>query len=98
MRFVISPAKKMVDEAALPHQDLPVFIERADRLRAWICSLSYAEQKKALTGYYPVEYLLTGENPFFSIGLVVTISLIFFVLSLTIWNKGLSAYESAGGV
>ena len=46
MRFVISPAKKMVDEAALPHQDLPVFIERAERLRDWMRSLSYAEQKK----------------------------------------------------
>ena len=46
MRFVISPAKKMVDEAALPHQDLPVFIERTERLRDWMRSLSYAEQKK----------------------------------------------------
>lgn len=46
MRFIISPAKKMVDEAALPHQDLPVFIERAERLRDWMRSLSYAEQKK----------------------------------------------------
>ena len=49
MRFVISPAKKMVDEAALPHQDLPVFIERAERLRDWMRSLSYAEQKKLWT-------------------------------------------------
>ena len=46
MRFIISPAKKMVDEAALPHQDLPVFIERTERLRDWMRSLSYAEQKK----------------------------------------------------
>ena len=46
MRIIISPAKKMVDEAPLPAEGLPVFIERADRLRAWICSLSYAEQKK----------------------------------------------------
>ena len=46
MRIIISPAKKMVGEAALPYHDLPVFIDRADQLREWICSLSYAEQKK----------------------------------------------------
>ena len=46
MRFIISPAKKMVDEAPLAHQDLPVFIERAERLRDWMSSLTYAEQKK----------------------------------------------------
>ena len=46
MRIIISPAKKMVDEAALAHQDLPVFIERAERLRDWMRSLTYAEQKK----------------------------------------------------
>ena len=46
MRFIISPAKKMVDEAALTHEDLPVFIERAERLRDWMSSLTYAEQKK----------------------------------------------------
>ena len=46
MRIIISPAKKMVDEATLAHQDLPVFIERAERLRDWMRSLTYAEQKK----------------------------------------------------
>ena len=46
MRIIISPAKKMVADAALPHEGLPVFIDRAERLKAWICSLSYAEQKK----------------------------------------------------
>ena len=46
MRIIIAPAKKMVSEAALPHRELPAFIERAERLRVWICSLSYAEQKK----------------------------------------------------
>ena len=46
MRLIISPAKKMVDEAALTHEDLPVFIERAERLRDWMSSLTYAEQKK----------------------------------------------------
>ena len=46
MRLIISPAKKMVDEAPLTHEDLPVFIERAERLRDWMSSLTYAEQKK----------------------------------------------------
>lgn len=46
MRIIISPAKKMVDDADLPYHDLPVFIERAERLREWLCSLSYAEKKK----------------------------------------------------
>ncbi len=46
MRIIISPAKKMLDEAALPYQELPVFIDRAERLKEWISSLPYAEQKK----------------------------------------------------
>lgn len=46
MRIIIAPAKKMVDNALLDHHDLPVFIDRAERLREWICSLSYSEQKK----------------------------------------------------
>ncbi len=52
----------------------------------------------ALTGYYPVLYILTGENPLWNIGLVVLISVILFAVSLLIWHKGLSAYESSGGV
>ena len=46
MRIIIAPAKKMTSEAALAHHDLPVFIDRAERLRDWIRALSYAEQKK----------------------------------------------------
>ena len=45
MRIIIAPAKKMVGDAPLPCNDLPVFIGRAERLREWINSLSYAEQK-----------------------------------------------------
>ncbi len=52
----------------------------------------------ALTGYYPVKALLTGENPFAAFGIVAGVSLAFLALSLLIWNKGLAAYESAGGV
>ncbi|MTV96729.1 ABC-2 family transporter protein, partial [Streptococcus pneumoniae] len=32
----------------------------------------------------------------FNIGGLILISLIFFTLSLKLWNKGLDAYESAG--
>ena len=46
MRIIIAPAKKMTSEAALAYQDLPVFIDRAERLRDWIRALSYAEQKR----------------------------------------------------
>ena len=50
----------------------------------------------AFTGYYPCLYFLTGENPLFNIGCTVLIAVIFFAISLVIWHKGLSAYESAG--
>ncbi len=50
----------------------------------------------AFTGYYPALYFLTGQNPLFNIGGTVIISVIFMSISLLIWHKGLSAYESAG--
>ncbi len=50
----------------------------------------------ALTGYYPVIFILTGNSPITSIGTVVLVSILFFVLSLFIWHKGINAYESAG--
>ncbi len=50
----------------------------------------------AFTGYYPALYILTGENPLFNIGGVVAVSIVFFVISILIWNRGLKAYESAG--
>lgn len=50
----------------------------------------------AFTGYYLSLYLLTGSDPLWNIGGVILISSVLFVISLFIWNKGLSAYESAG--
>ena len=50
----------------------------------------------AFTGYYLSLYLLTGENPLFNIGGVILVSSVLFVISVLIWNKGISAYESAG--
>ena len=50
----------------------------------------------AFTGYYPSLFILTGNNALFNIGGVIAISSVLFVISVFIWNKGISAYESAG--
>lgn len=50
----------------------------------------------AFTGYYPALYILTGNNPWFNIGGVIVISSVLFAISLLVWNKGISSYESAG--
>lgn len=50
----------------------------------------------AFTAFYPANYILTGENPLFNIGLTVVIALILLVISVLIWNRGIKAYESAG--
>lgn len=47
MRIIISPAKKMVEDTdSLQPTALPVFIERAERLAAWVNDLDYAAQKR----------------------------------------------------
>lgn len=47
MRIIISPAKKMVSDLDSAEAcGLPVFINRAEELRDWLCSLSYAELKQ----------------------------------------------------
>ena len=47
MRMIISPAKKMrVDTDTLMSADLPVFLDKAERLKDCLNSLSYEEQKK----------------------------------------------------
>jgi ABC-2 type transport system permease protein len=50
----------------------------------------------AFTAFYPASYFLTGENPLFNIGLTIVMSCILMVIAVLIWNKGVSAYESAG--
>lgn len=50
----------------------------------------------ALTGFYPASYFLTGKNPLFCIGMPAAVSLVLFTLSYRVWNRGISAYESAG--
>ena len=50
----------------------------------------------AFTAYYPASYILRGNDPVFCIGGTVVLSLILFGISLIVWKKGISAYESAG--
>lgn len=49
----------------------------------------------ALTAYYPAIYLLRGES-FWSLPLTALVSIVLFVISQFIWNRGIRAYESAG--
>ena len=47
MRIILSPAKQMtVDNDAVAHETLPVFLEQATELAGYMRSLSYAEAKK----------------------------------------------------
>lgn len=50
----------------------------------------------AFTAFYPANYILTGENPLFNIGMPVVISIILMIIGVCIWNRGIKAYESAG--
>ena len=50
----------------------------------------------AFTSYFPALYFLTGENPLFNIGMTVVVAIVVMVVGVIIWNKGISAYESAG--
>lgn len=50
----------------------------------------------AFTAFYPASYFLTGENPLFNIGLTIVMSSVLLVIAVFVWNKGISAYESAG--
>lgn len=46
MRIIISPAKKMrVDTDSFPCDQVPVFIDKTEVLKAYICGLTYEEQK-----------------------------------------------------
>ena len=48
MRIIISPAKQMREDMdSFACTELPVFMEKTEVLKNWICSLTY-EQQKAL--------------------------------------------------
>jgi len=50
----------------------------------------------AFTAYYPASYFLQDKDGLWNIGGLILISLIFFCISLKLWDRGLDAYESAG--
>lgn len=50
----------------------------------------------AFTAYYPASYILRGNDPWFCFGVGTIIAAVLLTLSILLWNKGLSAYESAG--
>ena len=50
----------------------------------------------AFTAYYPASYILRGNNPWFCFGAGTVIAAVLLTLSVLLWNKGISAYESAG--
>ena len=50
----------------------------------------------AFTAYYPASYILRGNNPWFCFGVGAGVATILLTLSVLLWNKGISAYESAG--
>lgn len=50
----------------------------------------------AFTAYFPASYLLRHTNPFFSIFGTVIAGCVLMTISLLIWHKGSSVYESAG--
>ena len=48
MKIIISPAKKMMHEDIISHNQLPVFLDRTELLMKYLKSLSYDELKKLL--------------------------------------------------
>lgn len=50
----------------------------------------------AFTSFYPAAYLLRGGNGILCAGKTMLISTVIFGISIIIWNRGISAYESAG--
>ncbi len=50
----------------------------------------------AFTAFYPASYFLSKGNALFCIGGTVVASIVLFVISVCIWNRGIKAYESAG--
>ena len=50
----------------------------------------------AFTAYYPASFFLHGDNALFCILGTILISTALFLVSIFVWNKGISNYESAG--
>lgn len=50
----------------------------------------------AFTAFFPASYFINGGNPWYNIGGTVVMSTLLMAAGIFIWNKGVSAYESAG--
>lgn len=48
MKIIISPAKKMMREDCLSYHQLPVFLDKTEKLMTYLKGLSYDELKKLL--------------------------------------------------
>lgn len=46
MRIIISPAKKMKENEALPWQNLPVYLDKTKRIMQWLQTLTFEEAKE----------------------------------------------------
>lgn len=50
----------------------------------------------AFTAFFPASYFIMGGNPWYNIGGTVVMAVALMAVGIFIWNKGVSAYESAG--
>lgn len=50
----------------------------------------------AFTAFFPASYFIVGGNPWYNIGGTVVMSALLMTVGIIIWNKGVTAYESAG--
>lgn len=50
----------------------------------------------AFTAYYPASFFLGKGNVAFNIGGIIIVAAIIMTIGVSVWNKGISAYESAG--
>lgn len=50
----------------------------------------------AFTAFFPASYFITGGNPWYNIGGTVIAAVVLMTAGVIVWNKGVSAYESAG--
>lgn len=64
MRIILSPAKQMtVDNDAVAHETLPVFLEQATELAGYMRSLSYAEAKNSGAAMTNWRSRITNASP-----------------------------------
>ncbi|MCH5304694.1 MAG: ABC-2 family transporter protein [Ruminococcus sp.] len=50
----------------------------------------------AFTAFFPASYFIAGGNPWYNIGGTVVMAVVLMAVGIFVWNKGVTAYESAG--